>query len=655
MIFSSALASTLLIAANFLLPQTFLSFVDSFSATNSGPKLNVTVRDSFDGRRIAASLNARTLAGLQQRTAGISGESVVSAAGRVDLDVSADGYLPITTYFVMDETDKAVTVWLDPADNKLRLAADNADPAAAEDGTTVFEGFVYDKSGFPVEDAEVEIDTGESIARTSADGSFRLSVETPDFDRESELPRTGTLTIKRAGSAVYTRSNMFLTGGKSKLIINLSDSPVESDGRHKFQLEREELEAGFEQRPVAEPYFAEAPATVPVPQSIRVGSSCASATTCTVVNVYSIDTYTRNGLDDEWIASWNANSLKAGAIAYRTYGSYHVYHPRVPASYDICNTTSCQVNDPSDTNVNSNNATAQTTGSIVTNAAGTDALFSEYSAENNLAPGCPDGSTGRPEHNWPCLADPVDVGTTYFGHGRGMCQWGSQRWSINQGKDFVWIVNHYYNANGNPSGLRTGVFQMGPDTLLPPPELTEPGNQTAPGTAVSTFTPTFTWAPVAGATGYSLYVSRFNGSTYDIVYNSETALGQPITATSFTLPAGILVANGQYRWNMSSYIPAGYGTPNTFRNYFTVSPTVTVSGKVTNPSGIAIRNATVAITDGQGVRRTATTSSFGIYSFIGVAIGQQHTVTVATKRYRFTPQVLTVNGNLSNVDFVGLE
>jgi hypothetical protein len=655
MIFGSALASTLLIAANFLLPQTFLSLVDSFWTANDRPKLNITVRDSFDGRRVAAGLTARTSTGTLQRSASLNGEAIVTATGRVDLEIAADGYLPINTYFVLNEFDKNITVWLDSADQKLRLSADSADPAAAEDGTTVFEGFVYDRTGLPVAGAELQLDTDVIVARTLADGSFRFSIATPEFDRESELPRTAMLTVRHSGIEVYKRTNMFVTGGKTRLILDLSDEPVERDGRHKFQLEREELEAGFEQRPGAEPFFAEAPAAVPVPQSIRVGSNCATATTCTVVNVYSIDTYTRNGLDNEWIASWNANSLKAGAIAYRTYGSYHVYHPRVPASYDICNTTSCQVNDPATTHVNTNNATTQTTGSIVTNAAGTDALFSEYSAENNLAPGCPDGSTGRPEHNWPCLADPVDVGTTYFGHGRGMCQWGSQRWSINQGKDFVWIVNHYYNANGNPSGLRTGVFQMGPDTLLPPPELTEPGNQTAPGSVVSTFTPTFTWAPVTGATGYSLYVSRFNGSTYDIVYNSETALGQPITATSFTLPAGILVANGQYRWNMSSYIPAGYGTPNTFRNYFTVSPTVSLSGKVTNPSGIVIRNATVTITDNQGIRRNATTSSFGIYSFTGVAIGQQHTVAVATKRYRFTPQVLTVNGNLSNVDFVGLE
>jgi len=43
-----------------------------------------------------------------------------------------------------------------------------------------------------------------------------------------------------------------------------------------------------------------------------------SSLTCTSVQVYTLDTYVRLGLDDEWISSWNSNSLKAGAIAFRS-------------------------------------------------------------------------------------------------------------------------------------------------------------------------------------------------------------------------------------------------------------------------------------------------------------------------------------------------
>ena len=82
---------------------------------------------------------------------------------------------------------------------------------------------------------------------------------------------------------------------------------------------------------------------------------------------------------------------------------------------------------------------------------------------------------------------------------------------------------------------------------------------------------------------------------------------------------------------------------------------VTISGRVTTPAGLVLRNAIVSLTDSQGTRRTAATGSFGTYSFSEVQAGQSYVIGVSSKRYRFSPQSLQVNGNLSNVDFVGLE
>jgi photosystem II stability/assembly factor-like uncharacterized protein len=82
---------------------------------------------------------------------------------------------------------------------------------------------------------------------------------------------------------------------------------------------------------------------------------------------------------------------------------------------------------------------------------------------------------------------------------------------------------------------------------------------------------------------------------------------------------------------------------------------VSISGRVTTPGGQSLRNATVLLTDSQGARRTATTSSFGLFTFAEVLTGQDYIITVASKRYRFNPQTLTVSGALSNVDFAGLE
>ncbi len=87
----------------------------------------------------------------------------------------------------------------------------------------------------------------------------------------------------------------------------------------------------------------------------------------------------------------------------------------------------------------------------------------------------------------------------------------------------------------------------------------------------------------------------------------------------------------------------------------TTTPLVTVSGRVVTPTGLGLRNAVVAMTDSQGIRRTATTSSFGIYTFENVRAGETYIIGVASKRYRFAARSLQINDNISNVDFVGLE
>ena len=82
---------------------------------------------------------------------------------------------------------------------------------------------------------------------------------------------------------------------------------------------------------------------------------------------------------------------------------------------------------------------------------------------------------------------------------------------------------------------------------------------------------------------------------------------------------------------------------------------VPISGHVFTPSGMGLRSATVVLTDAQGVRRSATTSSFGIYTFDGVPTGQTYTISVSSKRYRFSPKVVDVSSQLTDADFVGLE
>jgi hypothetical protein len=82
---------------------------------------------------------------------------------------------------------------------------------------------------------------------------------------------------------------------------------------------------------------------------------------------------------------------------------------------------------------------------------------------------------------------------------------------------------------------------------------------------------------------------------------------------------------------------------------------VSVSGRVVTPSGAGLRNATVYMTDGMGVTRSATTSSFGFYQFEDVEVGSTFVMSVASRRYRFTPRVVQVFDTLTDVDFIGQE
>jgi photosystem II stability/assembly factor-like uncharacterized protein len=179
-----------------------------------------------------------------------------------------------------------------------------------------------------------------------------------------------------------------------------------------------------------------------------------------------------------------------------------------------------------------------------------------------------------------------------------------------------------FNIDNNISGGPVAGSGSG-GTTLAPPVLVAPGTVTAPGSSISTLTPIFQWQSVSGADGYALYVSKFNGSTYDLVFNSETVVGQPLIGTSYVLPAGILVNGSQYRWNMSSHNNLGYGSPNTDRNYFNVSLTnctYSINPSSGNFSALG-GSSTATVTTSTGCTWTASSNS----SWISITSGSNGT------------------------------
>lgn len=162
-------------------------------------------------------------------------------------------------------------------------------------------------------------------------------------------------------------------------------------------------------------------------------------------------------------------------------------------------------------------------------------------------------------------------------------------------------------------------------------------------------------------------------TVYAAAYFRDQLQGQ-IGQYSMIRPDGTVFSNWQqtapdtygssywyWTWTLPSNAPQGTWklravvNAKTYETPFTVSTSATVGGRVTTPNGQGLRNSTVTLIDAAGGRRTATTSSFGVYAFSNVPTGASYTITVASKRYRFSPVTRTISSDLTNLDFVGLE
>lgn len=389
--------------------------------------------------------------------------------GKYEFEFYADGYYPLKTHFVInDSANLNVDILLSRKSFKLdeiRLMPDEA----------LIEGYVSDNSSLkPL--SKVKIKVGNLTTFTNENGYFSIKLLTfSPYEDESSREYKVILDRKdmyfsKPGYKDYVLKNVLIVPGKKIMRISLErgqgsvlseynhgivdrkpDEYLIKDGLNSGEngiYQREKLEKIKNDNTINETDVIPLPFFDP-PSSIRVGTNC-SCTSCSSVSVMGLEYYVGTGLDDEWIASWNAHSLRAGALAYRAYGSWHVLNP-ISSNYDICSTTCCQVWN-SDQYSSTVNAGIYTSGFAISPSPNLVAR-AEYSAENNGLVGslscvnscpCGNGYAGSPCTGWPCISDNVCSGQECFGHGRGMCQWGTYRWG-NNGKFWDWMAIHYYS------------------------------------------------------------------------------------------------------------------------------------------------------------------------------------------------------------------
>ncbi len=250
---------------------------------------------------------------------------------------------------------------------------------------------------------------------------------------------------------------------------------------------------------------------------------------------------------------------------------------------------------------------------------------------------------------------------------------------------------NFVNSTTNPDSGPNAMFALDPLTVGGGTDLTSPPVSVTSETAAVTFRNNYATEPrwdggvleisIAGdpfrdilTAGGSFIQNGYNGvlggGANNPLANRPAWVGNSngyITTTA-QLPAG---ANGKIvklrwrfgaddntavtGWFIDSIALNGAGFVDSFVCSVDVSASVSISGRVTTPGGLSLRNASVSLTDSQGVIRRVTTSSFGIYNFDGVQTGQSYTIGVSSKRYRFAARAVNVSDNLADVDFVGLE
>lgn len=454
-----------------------------------GQGLLLQVRDAWTGVAVPGAYaqapdGAHGAADGARTKAGATGLVKLSTTPAT-VTVAAPGYRSMTFRPAQTAEEKAAlatapdgrtAVWLLPEKRPEEMRIDSI-RARSVPGTTMLHGHVVDVArGTPIAGATVRIAGTDETTTTDERGYFVLHAQGTRITSPDEVPELADLLISVDGFKTERLSYIALLEDDQHFVVDMvrGSGEVVRDVSHKMFPEGKSI---FDQKQAQASVTEEETQAVQRTAPSDVAPQATLSTKATfgglqVVNppdqIYvsgygyiPLEVYLANGLCGEWISSWGQESLNAGAVAYRSYGAWY----QLNYGY-ICTTTSCQVYNNS---YNSKcDLAAQKTSGILLQLGGSVAR-SEYSAENdsyacsgyscvNSDLSCGYPYAGSPSANWSCLYDSHGFtggpGYCCFGHGRGMCQWGTYDWA-KQGQIWNWMVNHYFNANGSGSGSRT--------------------------------------------------------------------------------------------------------------------------------------------------------------------------------------------------------
>lgn len=471
----------------FVLTSILLFLCPAGSALNEGQILTLRFVDSSTGQAVYPNVAVIDMDS-QQTVFGLNA-SGLERGGRVSIrlqdgnylvSASAAGYEPMSAKVVVDRDPlPPFEFHMDSLQKPLELQ-DGFLRSLHHAGSHLIAGFITDEAtGEPATGVTVSVPAHNAVTVSDSRGFFMLSVSLKDSagvpQRYATLHfhKNGYHDLKREYIELWSRGDtlyrIWMRPGKGIETIDERTTRRRMDEPPTPCTDcdaQDEAQSTVDPLPPSGDFNPQAPAPIIMPKYIRVGRNCTSRTNCTRVEVYTVDTYVKGVLPHEWYACWGnvtggMDSLRAGAVAARSYGVSFVFSPAT-SNYDICDSTSCQVFSEGQSS-NTNTAVDQTTRYVLLTSSNSIAR-SEYSAENNNS-GCGNGFSGT-GGSWPCISDPVCTGFTSNGHGRGLCQWGSARWATGRRlsssqactsaaplhgygtKNWQQILEHYYGPGG---------------------------------------------------------------------------------------------------------------------------------------------------------------------------------------------------------------
>jgi hypothetical protein len=243
----------------------------------------------------------------------------------------------------------------------------------------------------PIPGARVQVATLGLLATSDAGGHFGL----PAITLPGAGPLPVTITVDAPGYGQWMLTGARLIPDDTLILdVELDAQPTRINLPAPDTLTRSNalleppLTLGL---PLRQPAY-QSQVTPPATIRVRVTgvATCSTSITYTVQSIPFAD-YARHVLPNEWIASWPTDSLRAGAMAVKTYAWYWVNRGGKWNDADVYDSTCDQVYNPAVSYAKTNAAVNDTWGQrMVSNGQIFHASYRAYSSQcpANAVPGC---------------------------------------------------------------------------------------------------------------------------------------------------------------------------------------------------------------------------------------------------------------------------